>query len=205
MVCADLFGLFGRAVALRHAHTAEPDRRNREPAFPQMPSFHRMCVSQYTMPRSRMSLLGFCQWLEQTSLSVAIRESSWGFPIIESVHALGLCLFGMAILMDLRVLRLALTRVPAREIAVDLAPWMTAGLVIMMVSGILVFLNTPVEYYNNIVFRIKVILLLLVAVNAWALRRGGRTAIACSVSLALWAAIILASRMITYSLLGPSE
>jgi uncharacterized membrane protein len=152
-----------------------------------------------------MSLLGFCQWLEQTSLSVAIRESSWGFPIIESVHALGLCLFGMAILMDLRVLRLALTRVPAREIAVDLAPWMRAGLVIMLVSGILVFLNTPVEYYNNTVFRIKVSLLLLVAVNAWALRRGRTTAIACTVSLALWAAIILASRMIPYSLLAPSE
>jgi len=152
-----------------------------------------------------MSLLGFCQWLEQTSLSVAIRESSWGFPIIESVHALGLCLFGMAILMDLRVLGLALTRVPAREISLDLAPWMRAGVVIMMVSGILVFLNTPVEYYNNSVFRIKVILLLLVAVNAWALRRGRRTAIACSVSLALWAAIILASRLITYSLLGASE
>src|SRR4029079_14707119 len=135
-----------------------------------------------------MSLLGFCQWLEQTSLSVAIRESSWGFPIIESVHAVGLCLFGMAILMDLRVLGLALTRVPAREISLDLAPWMRAGVVIMMVSGILVFLNTPVEYYNNSVFRIKVILLLLVAVNAWALRRGRRTAIACSVSLALWAA-----------------
>jgi uncharacterized membrane protein len=152
-----------------------------------------------------MSLLGFCQWLEQTSLSVAIRESSWGFPIIESVHALGLCLFGMAILMDLRVLRLALTRVPAREIAVDLAPWMRAGLVIMLVSGILVFLNAPVEYYNNTVFRIKVSLLLLVAVNAWALRRGRTTAIACTVSLALWAAIILASRMIPYSLLAPSE
>jgi uncharacterized membrane protein len=152
-----------------------------------------------------MSLLGFCQWLEQTSLSVAIRESSWGFPIIESVHALGLCLFGMAILMDLRVIRLALTRVPAREIAVDLAPWMRAGLVIMLVSGILVFLNAPVEYYNNTVFRIKVSLLLLVAVNAWALRRGRTTAIACTVSLALWAAIILASRMIPYSLLAPSE
>jgi hypothetical protein len=152
-----------------------------------------------------MSLLGFFQWLEQTSLSVAIRESTWGFPIIESVHTLGLCLFGMAILMDLRVLRMALTRVPAREIAVDLAPWMTAGLVIMMVSGILVFLNTPVEYYNNTVFRIKVILLLLVAVNAWAFRAGRKTAIACSVSLALWAAIILASRLITYSLLGSIE
>ena len=152
-----------------------------------------------------MSLFGFCQWLEQTSLSVAIRESAWAFPIIESVHVLGLCLFGMAILMDFRVLGLALTRVPAAEIAADLMPWMTTGIVVVMVSGILTFLNTPVEYYNSTVFRIKIIMLLLVAVNAWAFRAGRKTAIACSVSLALWAAIILASRLITYSLLGSIE
>lgn len=157
-----------------------------------------------------MSLFGFCQWLEQTSLSVAIRESAWAFPIIESVHVLGLCLFGMAILMDFRVLGLALTRLPPGEIAEDLMPWMTAGIVVVVVSGILTFLNTPVEYYNSTIFRIKVIMLLLVAVNAWVLRAGrwqqGRKAVfARSVSLVLWAGIIVAGRMITYSLLGSNE
>jgi uncharacterized membrane protein len=159
-------------------------------------------------------LLGFCQWLEQTSLSIAIRESAWGFPIIESVHVLGLCLFGMAILMHLRVLGVALTRVPAPEVAADLTPWMTAGVIVMIVSGILTFLNTPVEYYNNAVFRIKVLMLLLVAVNAWVLgagrsrrsrrsRLGRKAAFARSMSLVLWAGIIVAGRMITYNLLGP--
>ena len=157
-----------------------------------------------------MSLFGFCQWLEQTSLSVAIRESAWAFPIIESVHVLGLCLFGMAILMDFRVLGLALRRVPAAEIAADLMPWMTAGIVVVVVSGILTFLNTPVEYYNNTVFRIKVIMLLLVAVNAWVLRarrsyQGRKAVLARGVSLVLWAGIIVAGRMITYSLLGSNE
>jgi hypothetical protein len=157
-----------------------------------------------------MSLFGFCQWLEQTSLSVAIRESAWAFPIIESVHVLSLCLFGMAILMDFRVLGLALTRVPAAEIAADLMPWMTAGIVVVVVSGILTFLNTPVEYYNSTVFRIKVIMLLLVAVNAWVLRarrwQHGRNAVfARSLSLVLWAGIIVAGRMITYTLLGSNE
>ena len=163
-----------------------------------------------------MSLFGFCQWLEQTSLSVAIRESAWAFPIIESVHVLGLCLFGMAILMDFRVLGLALTRVPAVEIAADLMPWMTAGIVVVVVSGILTFLNTPVEYYNNRVFRIKVIMLLLVAINAWVawvlgsrrFRRsqpGRRAVFARGVSLVLWAGIIVAGRMITYTLLGSNE
>ena len=157
-----------------------------------------------------MSLFGFCQWLEQTSLSVAIRESAWAFPIIESVHVLGLCLFGMAILMDFRVLSLALTRVPAAEIAADLMPWMTAGVVVVVVSGILTFLNTPVEYYNSTVFRIKVIMLLLVAVNAWVLRarrwqQGRKAVFARSLSLVLWAGIIVAGRMITYTLLGSNE
>ena len=75
-----------------------------------------------------MSLLRFCQWLEETSLSVAIRESSWGFPIIESVHVVGLCLFGMAILVDLRVLNVTLKRVPVSEVTTQLLPWVTARL-----------------------------------------------------------------------------
>jgi hypothetical protein len=153
-----------------------------------------------------MSLLGFFQWLEETSLSVAIRESAWGFPIIESVHVLGLCLFGMAILMDLRVLGVALTRVPAPEIAADLTPWMTAGVVVMIASGILTFLNNPVEYYTNTVFRVKMLMLLLLAANVWVLRaghsqQGRKAAFARTISLVLWAGIILAGRMITYSML----
>jgi hypothetical protein len=154
-----------------------------------------------------MGLLGVCQWLEQTSLSIAIRESTWGFPIIESVHVLGLCLFGMAILMDLRVLGVALTRVPAPEIAADLTPWMTAGVVIMLVTGLLTFLNNPVDYYNSTAFRIKVIMLLLIGANVWILRggpvqQGTKAAFGRSLSLVLWAGIIVAGRMITYNLLG---
>src|SRR2546423_2789608 len=105
------------------------------------------------MPRSRMSLLGFCQWLEETSLSVAIRESSWGFPFIESVHVLSLCLFGIAVLVDLRVLDVALKRVPLSEVSTELAPWATGGIAVVVVSGVLTFLNAPVEYYQDTFFR----------------------------------------------------
>jgi len=153
-----------------------------------------------------MSLLGFCQWLEQTGLSAAIRESTWAFPIVESVHVLALCLFGMLILIDLRVLDLALTRVPAPEVVSDLTPWMIAGLVVMILSGILTFLNAPVDYYNNAMFRIKMVLLLLVAGNA-SIRRARRwhnAALTRSLSLMLWAGVIVAGRMITYNLLAPN-
>jgi hypothetical protein len=149
--------------------------------------------------------LGFCEWLEQTSVSVAIRDSALAYPVIESVHVLGLCLLGMAILMDLRVLGFALTPVPAAEVASDLTPWMAAGVVVMIASGILTFLNNPVEYYTNSVFRLKMLMLLLLAVNAWVLRarrsQQQSAAVARTVSLVLWAGIIVAGRMITYSML----
>jgi uncharacterized protein YacL len=147
-----------------------------------------------------MSLQGFCQWLEGTGLSVAIRESAWGFPIIESVHVLGLCLFGMAVLVDLRLLNVTLRRLPMSEVTTQLAPWVTAGIVVMMVSGILTFLNTPVDYYNNTLFRIKVVLLLLVGVNASLFRAGAGRKAAVTLSLILWAGVVVAGRLIAYHL-----
>jgi hypothetical protein len=121
-----------------------------------------------------------------------------------------LSLFGIVILTDLRALDVVLTRVPAAEITADLRPWMTAGVVVMIASGMLMFLNAPVDYYNSSVFRIKMLMLLLAAANALVLRAVGSqsaphgriVAFRRSVSLLLWAGIIVAGRMITYSLLG---
>jgi hypothetical protein len=151
-----------------------------------------------------MSLLGFCQWLENTSLSTAIRESAWAFPIIETVHALGLCLFGMAVLVDLRLLNLALTRLSASEVAAQLRSWAGAGIVVVIVSGVLTFLNAPVDYYNDRFFRIKVLMLLLVALNAWLFRTGAvrHVAVTRTLSLVLWAGIVVTGRLISYHLLG---
>src|SRR3954468_6847917 len=112
-----------------------------------------------------MSALVFCQWLEETALSSAIRESSWAFPTIESIHVLGLGLFGMAVLMDLRGMKAAFRQVTLAELG-QLRPWATAGVTVMLISGGLTFLNAPVEYYNNALFRIKLVFLLLVGVNA---------------------------------------
>ena len=59
-----------------------------------------------------MSLLGFCQWLGSTPASIALHESLFMYPLVESAHVLTLCVFlGMAIMLDLRLLGLTLRRV----------------------------------------------------------------------------------------------
>src|SRR5215831_749184 len=104
-----------------------------------------------------MSLLFVCQWLADTRGSVALRESVYMYPLIESLHVLTLCLFvGLSVLLDLRLLGWVLPHVRASEMARRLVPWMKAGFAVMVVTGALLFYGIPVRYYQNIFFRIKI-------------------------------------------------
>jgi hypothetical protein len=52
---------------------------------------------------SSAPVLSFCQWLQDTDISTAIRESNWVFPAIETTHVLALALsVGTIALIDLR-------------------------------------------------------------------------------------------------------
>ena len=162
-----------------------------------------------------MSLLPFCQWLAETSGSIALHESLYMYPLVESAHVLTLCLFlGLAIMFDLRLLGLTLVRVPMSEIRRRLGPWMVAGFVVMVITGVMLFYAIPVRSYQSLFFRVKVVALVLAGLNAFvfhatidrrlaewdrdpvpprAARRAGAS------SLVLWAVIVVAGRMIAYN------
>ena len=162
-----------------------------------------------------MSLLNVFEWLAHTRASVAMTESIWAFPIVESIHVLSLCLFlGMTTILDLRLLSLVMRDLPVSEVANRLLPWTAAGFVLMAVSGALTFLNAPVRYSENIFFRIKMAALLLAGLNAWVFHAGiwrrvaawdrdavapFRARLAGGLSLVLWAGIVVAGRMIAYN------
>lgn len=161
------------------------------------------------------SILSFCEWLNETSVSVGIRESTWTYPIIESIHVLGLCLFvGLAICWDLRLLNVTFRRVPVSDIKSRIMPWVTFGFVIMVISGVLLFWSDPVRFYYKVFFRIKLLLLVLAGLNAFIFEvgparrmidwdsspmtpRGAKTAGA--ISLTLWGLIIVCGRLIAYN------
>jgi hypothetical protein len=161
-----------------------------------------------------MSLLRFCEWLATTSGSIALHESRYTFLILLTVHVLTLCvLVGTAMMVDLRLLGLTLQRVSASEVMTRLLPWTAAGFLLMIVSGALLFYADPVAKYQNLFFRLKMVMLFLTVVNAWVFHRtvyrnvaawdmapvpprGAR--VAGGVSLALWAVLITLGRMIPY-------
>ena len=142
-------------------------------------------------------------------------ESVWAFPIVESIHVLALCLFlGMATILDFRLLGLVMRDLPVSEVVTRLLPWTAAGFAVMVISGVLTFLNAPVRYYENIFFRIKLVALLLAGLNVWVFHSGiwlrvsdwdldavapFRARLAGALSLVLWACIVVAGRMIAYN------
>ena len=87
-----------------------------------------------------MSLLSFCQWLGSTPGSVALHESLFAYPLVETVHVLALCLFlGFAVLLDLRLLGVLLRRMAASEVAGRVLPWTVAGFALMVITGLVLF------------------------------------------------------------------
>ena len=162
-----------------------------------------------------MSLLSFLEWLASTEWSVALHESLYMYPLVESTHVLSLTLFvGLAVVLDLRLLGLALRRVPVSELLNRVLPWTKAGFAVMMVTGVLLFYAIPVRNYQNIFFRVKILMLILAGLNVWwfhsrvertvtdwdlAHPAPRRARVSAIVSLVLWAAIVVAGRMIAYN------
>jgi len=102
------------------------------------------------------TLLSFCQWLGNTPFSTGIRESTWVYPVIESVHVLSLCVFvGLLLLWDLRLVGVTLRRIAVSDVWAWLIPWITLGAALMVISGLLLFASDPVRFYSIEVHRYK--------------------------------------------------
>ncbi len=166
-----------------------------------------------------MHFASFLQWLHDTPFSIVMRDSDWAEPIVETVHVLTLTLFfGFAALLDLRLLGVVLKSRPITEVLEQFNSWLTIGYVIMIVTGILLFVADPIAFYSTFPFKLKMVLLIIVGINAilfnltirkktseWDLtpHTPWQAKMAGTVSLVLWIAIIAAGRVIAYVLPPP--
>ena len=161
-----------------------------------------------------MSLLSFCQWLQETDVSTAIREGALPYPLIGGIHLLSIALFGgMILVTDLGLRGWGLRRYPVSDVVRQLRPWKWLGFVVVTASGLLLTWAEPLKLYHSKSFWIKMVLMVLVGVHALVFRRSvyGNTIvldkgtvlpaeakIAAALSLTLWAGIVFAGRLIAF-------
>jgi hypothetical protein len=157
-----------------------------------------------------MSLLEFCRWLQYSSPLHAMRDSPIFFPIIATIHLMGLALIGGAVLVvDLRLLGFALQGQPVATLAHDAERWLFRGLAVMISTGILLFMCFATKYYYLTFFWVKMAALVLVVVFTFSVRRRAITAtdadasptrgkLVALVSIVLWTTVAVGGRYIGF-------
>lgn len=159
-------------------------------------------------------ILSLAQWAQGTAFFTALRQSWYVYPVVMSIHLLGIALFGgMVLLTNMRLLGLAMRSRSVTDIVEQFRTPKRIGLILIAACGILMLGSKAEEYYYNIFFRLKLSLLFLMFVHGWYFRRSvyfntaeidrapkipRRAKMAASLSLLIWTGIACAGRGIGY-------
>jgi hypothetical protein len=149
----------------------------------------------------------FFKWME----SLAVYKSSiYLGPGVNLVHLLSMVTFMGALLMvDLRLLGTGLTNQTVRQVSRSAQPWLIAGLVGLVVTGIPALMATATQQYANKVFWFKMYVLLAALILTFTARRAVTRAdptrvgpvwgkVVALVSIVLWMSVAAGGRLIMY-------
>jgi hypothetical protein len=148
-------------------------------------------------------------FLQESAFAVWVAESDWVYPAVLTAHTVGLSLLvGGSVLFDLRLLGVG-SGVPVPALK-GLVPIMMAGFLVNAVTGLTLFIAAAIDRGTQPVFHIKLLCIAAAIGIDWRLRqqlpadappdvrtRLGLKALAVA-SLALWAAAIVAGRLVAY-------
>ena len=152
-----------------------------------------------------MSLLPLFQWAAHTPALAVVRDSKWGFAVVEMVHLLALAALGGTVLVvDLAVLGIGFGRQTPGRVDRELAPIFVASLIAMVLSGTLLVGAEAMKCYYHPAFRLKMVLFAAAVLFHFTIYRNAVgspsiwSKISAVASLTLWLAVGLAGRAIGF-------
>jgi len=99
---------------------------------------------------SKDLFLPLFDWLGKAPWSTAVADSKYAFAVIEVFHLFGIILLlGGASLMALRLAGLTMKEQKVSEVGRQLGWYTFAGLVLMLVSGVLMLSSIPNKYFHS--------------------------------------------------------
>ena len=155
--------------------------------------------------------------LEASALGQAMRQWLWLYPAVETVHIIGIALlFGSIVVFDLRLLGVSRS-IPVRLLARHVLPWSAAAFLLIVPSGLLMFVAHASDFISSPLFAIKMCLIMAALLNVALFHAiTFRTAdvwdsqemrnlppppsarLAGALSLLLWASVIACGRLLAY-------
>ena len=157
----------------------------------------------------------FAEWVNEIPSSVAIRESQYFSPYLTVSHVVVMAFVaGLVLMMDLRLLGVANMRTPFSELQRRLFPWQMFGMTLAAITGLVLAFSDPMRFYANIFFWLKMLMLVLAALNAMAFHYLTYFSVSSwdaapttpfgaklsgGISVVLWALVIVSGRLIPYN------
>ena len=153
-------------------------------------------------------LLPFFKWCDASFLGHWVSGGTWEFPMIETIHILALTmLYGCIVMLSLRMMGVLMNGWAVASIAREVSPYLNASIVIILVSGTLLYLSEAIKTFNNAAFWVKVELLVVALVFHFTVVRReskrdelprGEGILVGGLSLLLWLGIGCAGRAIGF-------
>ena len=149
--------------------------------------------------------------IESLPFAVAMRQWLWLYPSVEIMHIIGfVTLVGSIAMFDLRVLGFG-RQLPVKALARHLLPWSAGSMLLVLPTGLLLFVADPLALLAKRLFLLKLALIAAAGLNAlafhagpyrraeaWAQRAPSRAILHALLSLGLWIAVIACGRLLAY-------
>ena len=158
---------------------------------------------------------GAAQYNDGTSYSKLLEGSLNFWGLLEGTHLLTLMVFfGTIMLVDLRLLGVVFREYPVSVIERRLLPMTITAMVLLMITGVILFFAKAEIYWHNLMFRTKLVLLAVAFANVaynhvvveknrhvWdaAPRTPAKAKMSGIISLASWILVIMCGRFIAYN------
>ena len=151
--------------------------------------------------------------IESLPFAVAMRQWLWLYPSVEIIHIMGfVTLVGSVAMFDLRVLGLS-KRISVRGLARHTLPWTLGALLLVVLSGLMMFTAHATDFISNRAFVLKMSLLMAAGANALWFHLGPYRSVtlwdtvvpapaaakfSAALSLAIWLCVISCGRLLAY-------
>jgi hypothetical protein len=156
--------------------------------------------------------VGLITWIENTSLAEMVRVSAYGYPVMITLHSLGLAIMvGMSVVLSLRVLGL-FSSIPYSALQKLLkVAWI--GFIINFISGSSLFAAQAMYFIEHWVFLLKMAMVILGAIfvgimqsllntalasGGTDIKAGGSLKLMAWLTIAAWTVGMIAGRLIAY-------
>ena len=160
---------------------------------------------------NQSALTDLCYYLESTPFSLYLQNHFWAVPTMQTLHILAIASVLVAsLLIDFRIIGLHGKSEPIATVITRYRSLVWVALPILLVTGCIMIISEPARSLTNLIFQLKMVMLLLVILITLhlqktypknALHKGANAfnRILAICSLLLWSGIVSAGRWIAYT------